>query len=230
MPGKLEKKISIKFLGTSSEDAIPYKDCDCLQCVSKDKKDMRRRSAILINKKILVDAGPDIAKQLRENQINNLQAVLITHEHDDHNGGIKDLLRARRDIRIIKLQAGQHFKLLGVDFHAFKVKHSKMVPTVGVEINEAVYMPDFADLDWAIKYLQESKIAILDGSCLGSSFGGHLSMNESIGLTKPLKNLQKIYFTHNGHTHRTQKEMEKLVQEIGDKRYSIAYDSLEIVV
>lgn len=230
MPGKLEKKISIKFLGTSSEENIPRKDCDCFQCVSKDKKDSRRRSVILINKKILIDAGPDIAKQLSKSQILNLQAVLITHEHTDHNGGIKDLLRLRRDIRIIKLQAGQHFKLLGVDFHAYKVKHSKMVPTVGVEINSAVYMSDFADLDWAIKYLHESKIAILDGSCLGRSFGGHLSMNESIGLTKPLKNLQKIYFTHNGHTHRTYKEMEKLVQEIGDKRYHIAYDGLEIAV
>lgn len=230
MPLKLEKKINIKFLGTSSAESLPRDDCDCLQCASRDKKDSRLRSAILVNKRILIDAGPDILKQLRESQINNLQAVLITHEHMDHNGGIKDLLRLRRDIRIIKLQAGQHFKLLGVDFHAFKVKHSNLVPTVGIEIENAVYIPDFSDLTWALQYLGESKVAILDGSCLGSSFDGHLSMNETIGLTKPLKNLEKIYFTHNGHTHRTHKEMEKLVQEIGDKRYNIAFDGLEIEV
>ena len=230
MPGKLEKKVNIKFLGTSSAEAIPREGCDCSQCISKDTKDNRKRSAILVNKKILIDAGPDITLELRPNQIESLEAVLITHEHTDHNGGIKDLLRAKRDIRIIKLQAGQHFKLLDVDFHAFKVKHSNLVPTVGVEINTAIYLPDFADMDFAIQYLSEAKVAILDGSCLGNNFGGHLSMNETIGLTKPLTNLQKIYFTHNGHTHRTHREMEKLVQEIGDRRYNIAFDGLEIEV
>lgn len=220
----------IKFLGTSSAESLPRAECNCDQCSSKDKKDKRLRSSILINKKILIDANPDIAKQMRSSQVKSLEAVLITHEHQDAVGGLKDLLRMWRDIRIIKLKPGQHFKLLGIDFYAFKVKHSNLVITVGIEIGPIVYIPDVADLDWAIKYLKESRILIIDGSVLGRSMSGHISINEIIGQTKPLKNLKKIYFTHNGHTRRTHKEMTNLVQRIGDKRYHIAYDGLEIKV
>lgn len=220
----------IQFLGTSSGESLPRTDCDCLQCRSKDSKDKRQRSAILINKKILIDAGPDIAKQLRSSQIQALEAVLITHEHQDHAAGIKDVLRIRRDLRIIKLKPGQHFKLLNIDFYAFKVKHSPIIPTVGLEINSLIYLPDVADLDWATKYLKESQIAILDGSMLGRNFGGHLSINEIIRQTKVMKNLKKIYFTHNGHTRKTHKEMSKLVKTLGDNRFQLAYDRLELKI
>lgn len=222
--------MDIKFLGTSSVEAIPRKDCDCPQCTSKDRKDKRLRSALLVDKKILIDAGPDISKQLHSNQIKPLEAVLITHEHSDAVGGLKDLLRVRPDLRIIRLKPGQHFKLIGIDFYAFKVKHSKMITTVGIEIGPIVYLSDIADLDWAYKYLKESKVAILDGSVLGRSFGGHLSVNELVGETKPIKNLKTIIFTHNGHTRKTHKEMTELVQQMGDNRYHIAFDGLELEI
>lgn len=228
----MKKKLKIKFLGTSSGDKIPRVDdnCDCPQCRSSDKKDKRMRSAILVNCKILVDAGPDIALQLNPTQIKNLEAVLITHDHQDHVGGLKDLLKIDKNVRIIRLQSGAHFKLLGIDFHAFKVRHSNMVPTVGVEIDKMVYIPDFADLDLASQYLNEAKIAVLDGSVWGRNFGGHLSINETIAITKPLKNLEQIYFTHNGHTRKPHAEMEPLVQKIGDERYHLAFDGLELEI
>lgn len=222
-------KIKVKILGSSSAESFP-RDDGCAQCKSHDAKDTRKRSALLVNRSILIDAGPDILKQLHKEQIEKLEAVLITHEHDDHIGGLKDIMKIKRDVRIIKLKPGQHFKLLGVDFYAFKVKHSKMITTVGVEIDDAVYIPDYADLDWAMKYLTESQVAILDGSVLGQNYAGHMSINESVAATKPLTNLKKIYFTHNGHTHRPHAEMEKLVQTIGDNRFVIAYDGLEIEI
>ncbi len=221
------KKLNIIFLGTSSAEGLPRND-NCNQCKSSDKKDKRFRSAILVNKQILVDAGPDIYLQLNDAQIRNLGAILITHEHTDHVGGLKDILKVDRNARIIKLQAGQRFKLIGIDFHAFKVRHSNLAPTVGLEIDGAIYIPDCADLDFAQQYLKEAKIAILDGSVLNRSFGGHLSINESVALTKPLKNLREVYFTHNGHTRKSHKEMEALVKSLGDDRYHIAYDGLEL--
>ena len=222
--------MTIKFLGTSSGESIPREACDCVQCHSKDKKDKRLRSSVLVNKSILVDAGPDILKQLRPSQIENLDTVIITHEHDDHIGGLKHILKINRDIRLIRAKPGQHFKLLGVDFFSFKIEHSKMLPTVGIIMNDFVYIPDSLSLRLGMKYLEEVKYAILDGSVLGRTFAGHEAMNDIIADVKPLKNLKKIYFTHNGHTHKTHKEMNEIVKKLGDARFSLAYDGLELKV
>lgn len=226
----VKDNMEIKFLGTSSVESIPREGCDCPQCSSDQKKNRRLRSCILINQKVLIDAGPDILKQLKPVQIGKIDSVLITHEHDDHTGGLKHLLKIRPDLRIIRLKPGLHFKLLGIDFFAFKVDHSKMAPTVGVIINDIVYIPDTLSMVGTAKCLKEVKFAILDGSALGRTFGGHLSINEIITTVKPFKNLKKIYFTHNGHTRKTHKEMVKLVQRLGDKRFTLAYDGLEIKV
>lgn len=227
----MPKILKIKFLGTSSGQTLPRENCSCPQCQLKDKKDRRRRSSILINQKILIDAGPDILKQLRNNQITNLDSIIITHEHNDHTGGLKYLLKVNRNLRIIRMKPGQHFKLLGVDFYGFRVRHSKMVPTTGLELDgKVVYIPDSASLDLTIKYLQEVKVAILDGSVFNRSFGGHLAIKEIVAITKPFRNLKKIYFTHNGHTQKPHRKMVKLVQSLGDQRYTLAYDGLEIKI
>lgn len=224
------KKVSIKFLGTSSGEAIPRLGCDCRQCASPDAKDKRLRSVLLINKKVLIDVGPDITKQLRKNQIDNIELVLITHDHLDHTGGLNELRKINPKIDVIRLKPGQHFAWEGIEFYAFKVKHSPVITTVGVEIGGAIYIPDVASLDWAEKYLKESQVAILDGSVLNRSFSGHMAINQIIIETKNMKNLRKIYFSHNGHTRIQHKEMAKIVKTLGNEKFFVAYDGLEITV
>ena len=41
--------------------------------------------------KILIDASPDFREQALRNNITDIDAVLITHRHNDHVGGIDDL-------------------------------------------------------------------------------------------------------------------------------------------
>lgn len=46
---------------------------------------------IIEEKLILIDAGPDFRQQLLRENISNLNAILLTHEHKDHTGGLDDI-------------------------------------------------------------------------------------------------------------------------------------------
>jgi phosphoribosyl 1,2-cyclic phosphate phosphodiesterase len=41
--------------------------------------------------RIIVDAGPDLRYQLLREEVRHVDAILLTHEHKDHTGGIDDV-------------------------------------------------------------------------------------------------------------------------------------------
>lgn len=82
------------FLGTGTSTGNPEIGCHCEVCTSKDARDWRLRASLLVEtegKKILIDCGPDFRWQMLSHRIEHLDAVLITHEHYDHVGGLDDL-------------------------------------------------------------------------------------------------------------------------------------------
>lgn len=85
----------ILILGSGTSTGIPMIGCHCLVCTSNNPKDQRLRSSLLITstegKKILVDTSPDLRQQCLKNQIEWLDAVIITHDHADHLHGIDEL-------------------------------------------------------------------------------------------------------------------------------------------
>jgi phosphoribosyl 1,2-cyclic phosphate phosphodiesterase len=86
--------MKITFFGTGTSQGVPVIGCKCKACMSTDSKDKRLRTSALIEicgKKILVDAGPDFRQQLLRAGISNLDAILLTHEHKDHTGGLDDV-------------------------------------------------------------------------------------------------------------------------------------------
>lgn len=91
--------MKVVFLGTSAGWPLPRLGCSCLICKSSDLKDKRLRPVVLIEDRILIDAGLDIYHQLRRYEkesgweIGKLKEVLITHAHFDHFLGIWDLLK-----------------------------------------------------------------------------------------------------------------------------------------
>lgn len=98
--------MKILFLGTSAGWPLPRLGCDCYLCQSKDSKDKRLRSAVLINDSILIDAPPDIYHQLTKFRVDTskISALLITHAHPDHINGFYDLTHLyNRKLEIPKL-------------------------------------------------------------------------------------------------------------------------------
>lgn len=87
--------MQLQFLGTGTSQGIPVIGCHCPVCTSEDNKDKRMRSSVMITtntgKKILIDCGPDFRQQMITFQQDNVDAVLITHEHNDHVIGLDDL-------------------------------------------------------------------------------------------------------------------------------------------
>lgn len=87
--------MKLKFLGSGTSQGVPVIGCHCAVCRSGDPRDSRTRSSALIttdkNKKILIDCGPDFRMQMLSNGEDHIDAVLLTHEHNDHVIGLDDL-------------------------------------------------------------------------------------------------------------------------------------------
>ena len=74
--------MEIIFLGTGTSQGVPVIACDCEVCKSKDPKDNRLRSSIIIktsNNTILIDSGPDFRQQMLRENIKDIDAIMYTH-------------------------------------------------------------------------------------------------------------------------------------------------------
>ncbi len=86
--------MKLTFLGTGTSQGVPVIGCRCAVCTSTDSRDTRFRTSAMIevqDQRFIIDAGPDFRMQLLRAGVRHINAILLTHEHKDHTGGIDDV-------------------------------------------------------------------------------------------------------------------------------------------
>lgn len=86
----------LRFLGTGTSSGVPQLRCGCPTCISTDAHDRRLRCSAFVEcadgTNLLIDCGPDFYVQmLHMPRAIDIDALLVTHQHYDHVGGIDDL-------------------------------------------------------------------------------------------------------------------------------------------
>jgi phosphoribosyl 1,2-cyclic phosphate phosphodiesterase len=239
----------IDVLGSSGAWPIPRLGCDCAQCSSTDPRDRRLRSSVLLDRRVLVDAGPDAYHQLMgAGAVPEL--VLLTHHHHDHMLGLHDLAKLKRipllctketekgvrviyprlDFRVSHLTPGVPVDLGGgLTAQAFDVEHSPQARTVGFRFTDGagkalVYIPDVGTVPDS-KLARRADLLMLDGSSRERLHKGHLPMSEGVAAAAKLR-AARLLFTHIGHRTAPHAQLEA---ELGDAA-GVAHDGLSITL
>lgn len=86
--------MKVRILGCGTSSGVPRIGGDWGECDPLEPKNRRTRVSILVETaqtRILVDTGPDMRAQLLAADVEQVDAVIWTHEHADHCHGVDDV-------------------------------------------------------------------------------------------------------------------------------------------
>jgi len=98
--------VRLTFLGCSDSKGVPRVGCECDICrnaLSPGSRDYRTGSSAMLcygppyaQRMVLIDVAPEFRLQATGLSLRQIDAVLITHAHDDHILGLSTLVNAQR--------------------------------------------------------------------------------------------------------------------------------------
>jgi len=248
--------MELLFLGTGTSTGVPQIGCQCKICKSTDNKDKRLRVSVLLtegNSKILIDCGPDLRQQLLSNNVDSLSAILLTHDHYDHVGGLDDvrplgdtqLYAEKRVLEVIQRNMPYCFvdiKYPGVprihlheineaEFFIDDIKvipirimHAKL-PILGFRVGQLAYLTDMKTIsEQSIEKLQGLNVLVMNALRINSHIS-HLSLNEAIEIAQKI-GARKTYFTHMSHDIGLNAEVNRSLPD----NIQLAYDGLKLSI
>ncbi len=139
--------------------------CQCEVCRSTDPKDKRLRCSILVETettRILVDIGPDFRLQVLPVPFRRIDAILITHSHYDHVGGMDDI-RPYCQFGEINVYADPIARksMLQMLPYCFAEHRYPGVPAIGLHEIHAGSQMRFGDIDVLPFQVMHGKLPIL---------------------------------------------------------------------
>lgn len=99
-PAESTPPLTVTFLGTGTSTGVPMIGCTCAVCTSSDTRNKRMRVSIVVStvgkaggqpQNILVDTTPEMRLQFLRDNLDRVEAILITHSHADHIFGMDDV-------------------------------------------------------------------------------------------------------------------------------------------
>jgi phosphoribosyl 1,2-cyclic phosphate phosphodiesterase len=246
--------MKLTFLGTGTSTGVPQIACNCAVCTSNNPYDKRLRASVLIetaSESILIDCGPDFRQQVLTNSIRKITAVLLTHGHYDHVGGLDDLrpfgnvnIYAEQNVtKQIKRNMPYCFKknlypgvpqivLNNIDEKAFYIGKEEIQPIrvyhadlaiLGYRIGAFAYLTDVKTIEQKT-YEQLTNLDMLVINALRvQSHISHINIQEAMEIAEKI-GAKKTYFTHFSHD----AGLHENLQHAMPQNIFIPYDNLVI--
>ena len=147
--------MKVTLLGTGTSQGVPVIGCNCEVCNSTNPKDARLRASVMIEvdeKTIIIDTGPDFRQQMLREKVDDVDAVLFTHEHKDHVAGLDDIRaynqKWKKDIDVYAskrveeaLKREYHYVFSDVKYPGVPQINIKLIENKEFEIDQTRIMP-----------------------------------------------------------------------------------------